>query len=207
MEQNLSFRTLKAPCGPSEYRDRKSKFLGYAYPVNTTSGAQELVDALWREHPGAAHICYAYRIGVRQPEIRMQDDGEPANSSAPPIFGQIESYDLHNVLVCVVRYYGGVKLGVGGLIQAYREAAKSCLELGRIEVRRPSAVLVLRFTYDDLDAVLRIVDQQRLRVVRREMALSCRMDLEIPLSDLNRIREVFGPLPEVSIEVEERTES
>ncbi len=206
MKQTQTFRTLNAPCGPSEHRDRKSKFLGFAYPATSATRAQELVDALWREHPGATHICYAYRIGVRQPEIRMQDDGEPANSSAPPIFGQIESFDLHNVLVCVVRYYGGVKLGVGGLIQAYREAAKSCLELGHIAVRRPSAVLALRFTYDDLDAVLRIVDQQRLRVVRREMALSCRMDLEIPLSDLNRIREVFGPLPEVSIEVEDRPE-
>ena len=137
----------------------------------------------------------------------MQDDGEPANSSAPPIFGQIESFDLHDVLVCVVRYYGGVKLGVGGLIQAYREAAKSCLELGQIAVRRPTARLVLRFTYDDLDAVLRIIDQQRLPVVRRDMALSCRMDLEIPLSDLDRVREVFGPLPGVSIQVSDGMES
>lgn len=207
MEQTQAFRTLKAPCGPSEHSDRKSKFLGYAYPAKSAARAQELVDFLWREHPGATHICYAYRIGVRQPEIRMQDDGEPANSSAPPIFGQIESFDLYDVLVCVVRYYGGVKLGVGGLIQAYREAAKSCLELGRVEVRRPTARLVLRFTYEDLDAVLRIVDHQRLRVVQRDMALSCRIDLEIPLSEMDRVREAFGPLPGVSIEVSDGAEN
>ncbi|MBC2840783.1 YigZ family protein [Robiginitalea sp. SC105] len=194
-----TFRTLTAPSGPVEFRERKSKFLGVAYPVDSTEQAREQVAALWQEFPDATHICYAYRIGSDLPEIRMNDDGEPSHSAGAPIFGQIESFDLMDVLVCVIRYYGGTKLGVGGLIQAYRDAARRCLEHGRIVTRIPKAVLSLGFTYADLDAVLRIIDQNRFNVVRREMALSCRIDLEVPVEETERVRNAFGPVPGVTI--------
>jgi len=159
--------------------------------VQSGEEAREHLSALWQRYPDATHICYAYRIGLRQPETRMNDDGEPAYSAGAPIFGQLESFDLHNVLVCVVRYYGGTKLGVGGLIQAYRETARMCLEEAPVVVREPVRVLQLDFGYDSLDAVMRTLSQHQLSLQSQQMDLRCRMHLQVAEQRAEGVMELF----------------
>ncbi len=189
-----SYKTLSGPCGPVLFRERKSKFLGYAFPVLSGEGAREHLSALWQRYPDATHICYAYRIGHRQPETRMNDDGEPAYSAGAPIFGQLESFDLYDVLVCVVRYYGGTKLGVGGLIQAYRETARMCLEEAPVIVREPVRVLHLEFGYDSLDAVMRTLSQHQLSPQSQQMELRCAIQLQVAEHRAEAVMGLFRAL-------------
>lgn len=197
-----SFKTLYRPSGPCLLKERKSKFIGYAYPVASAEAAQQQVQALWKEYPDATHICYAYRIGNDPPQIRINDDGEPAHSAGSPIFGQIEAFDLQHVLICVVRYYGGTKLGVGGLIQAYRESARLCLEQADIREVRPQTLLTLSFEYASLDAVMRVISQHQLEILDQQMHLSCTIKLAAIPENLPAILEAFGPLSGVDLRVQ-----
>lgn len=196
-ENPVSFKTIDAAAGPAQYRDRKSRFLGWAFPVSTEEEAAARLSDLRRGHPDAAHVCYAYRIGVSQPRERVSDDGEPAHSAGSPIFGQIEAAGLHNVLLCVVRYYGGVKLGVGGLIQAYREAARAALAMARVVTRSPKCILTLDFDYPVLDGVMSYISRHRLGIRNQEMGLRCHLELEIPLADCDKILEEVHGLGQV----------
>ncbi|MEJ2585900.1 MAG: YigZ family protein, partial [Robiginitalea sp.] len=164
MPEPLPFKTIIKSSGPFLYKDRKSKFLGWVFPAKSPDHAIKRVETLREKYPDATHICYAYRTGVEKPMVRMNDDGEPAYSAGTPIYHQIESEELFNVLVCVVRYYGGTKLGVGGLIQAYREAARGVLEEARIVTRVPVCILTLDFEYPLLDAVMRFISQHQLKL-------------------------------------------
>lgn len=186
-----SYKTLSGPYGPAVLKERKSKFLGYAFPVRTREGVARQLESLRTTYPDATHICYAFRIGLRQPETRMNDDGEPAYSAGAPIFGQIEAFDLQNVLVCVVRYYGGTKLGVGGLIQAYRDAARKCLEEAPVVLKEPSRALELRFGYGSLDAVMRTLAHHQLAIEQQDMALRCRVVLRVPAAREEAVYELF----------------
>lgn len=193
------FKTIQKPCGPILIKERKSKFLGFAYPVNSISEVKDLVADLHTKFPDATHICFAYKIGINQPEIRMNDDGEPAYSAGAPIFGQLEAFGLSNVLVCVVRYYGGTKLGVGGLIQAYREAAKQCLESAKMISVIPKVNFKLDFEYENLDAVMRIISQNRLEISNQEMDLSCSITINVNTSESETIPELFSAIKKLKI--------
>lgn len=199
------YKTLSGPAGPVLLKERKSKFLGYAFSVHSRDEAQEHLSALWERHPDATHICYAYRIGLTQPETRMNDDGEPAYSAGAPIFGQLESFELYDVLVCVVRYYGGTKLGVGGLIQAYRETARLCLQQAPVVTREPTRVLQLDFGYEALDAVMRTLSQHQLPIEGQEMKLRCRMQIPVPERRAEAVWELFRAIAGVRAEWEEPT--
>lgn len=175
-----AYLTLAAASPMVELTERKSKFLSVAYPVQAMEAVSERLAELGAAYPDATHICYAYRIGRDRPEVRMNDDGEPSYSAGAPIFGQIEAFGLFDVLVCVVRYYGGTKLGVGGLIQAYREAARGCLELARIVEKVPTLLLDLHFEYAAMDAVMRFIAQRQIKMLEQEMALKGRIRIRIP---------------------------
>lgn len=189
MSRPAPYKTISTPSGPFLLKERKSKFLGWAFPASTPGEAANQLDALWKKYPDATHICYAYRIGVENPVVRMSDDGEPAYSAGAPIYHQLESEQLFNVLLCVVRYYGGTKLGVGGLIQAYREAARGVLEGTRVETRVPVCILTLDFEYPLLDAVMRFVSQHQLKLRSQRMELDCSLELEVPLGQCEVIQE------------------
>ncbi len=195
------FHTLAADAGPFLLKERKSKFYGYAFPARDRTRAEARITALWERYKDATHICYAYRIGNQNPQIRANDDGEPAHSAGAPILGQIQAYDLYDVVVAVVRYYGGTKLGVGGLIHAYREAARGCLEEAKIIKHIPVARAELRFGYGMLDPTLRTIEKYRLKVVERNMTLDCRIVLEFVQSDADEIRSIFNSLPEVQFTI------
>ena len=193
------YKTVDQASGPYHLKEKKSKFLGWAFPVNTPEEAAQQIDTLWKEYPDATHICYAYRVGVEKPAVRMNDDGEPAYAAGAPIYHQIESEKLFNVLVCVVRYYGGTKLGVGGLIQAYRETARGVLGEATLVTRVPVCLLTLDFGYPLLDAVMRFISQHQLNLRSQRMELDCSLELEVPLGQCEEILRGIRALREVKV--------
>ncbi|MDG1573148.1 YigZ family protein [Robiginitalea sp. M366] len=195
------YRTLSAPAGPVNYKERKSRFMGYAYPCATAEEANTHVQALRSQYPDATHVCYAYRLGPGTGQVRMQDDGEPSYSAGAPILGQIEAYDLHCVLLCVVRYYGGVKLGVGGLIQAYRETARETLEAAETREVVPRVRAFLEFGYEVLDAVMRCISQHQLELLEQEMALRCAVVVGIPAEKAEVVRQTLEAIAGVEYQI------
>lgn len=199
MQKPEPYRTIAREEGPYQFKERKSKFLGWAFPVNSPEEVAQQVGKLWKKYPDATHICYAYRVGVETPSVRMNDDGEPAYSAGAPIYHQIDSENLFNVLVCVVRYYGGTKLGVGGLIQAYRETARGVLGEAQIVTRVPVCILTLDFEYPLLDAVMRFVSQHQLDLRSQRMELDCSLELEVPLAQCEATLKGIRALGEVRV--------
>lgn len=193
------FRSIAADCGPVLFKDRKSKFFGFAFNVEDLNQVKNKILELKAAYPDSSHICYAYKIGTDRPEIRMNDDGEPAYSAGAPIFGQIEAYELCNILVCVIRYYGGTKLGIGGLIHAYRETTKACLEQSQITNIIPTKILILNFEYAVLDQVMRIISQKQLKITDQKMGLSCAIALKGQENEVDEILKIFTSTPGVSI--------
>ncbi len=172
-----NFKTISAPAGPFLLREKKSKFLGFAFPVSSVSEAELRLETLHKDYSDASHLCYAYRIGVEDVQLRMNDDGEPAYTAGSPISGQINAFELYNILVCVVRYYGGTKLGASGLTQAYREAARGVLELAPVILKKAGCLLRLEFDYPSLDEVMGFISQNRLEIKKQEMGLDCMLEL------------------------------
>ncbi len=204
MPDPAPYRTLSAPAGPFELKEKKSKFIGWAFHASTAGEAAAHIASLRSRYGDATHVCHAFRIGADQPVVRMSDDGEPAHSAGAPILHQIEAAGLHNVVVAVVRYYGGINLGVGGLIRAYREAARGCLKDARVVTRLPHAILTLDFQYPDLDAVMRFISQNRLEILGQQMELSCSVKIRVPLHALDEMRHGIAALGQVKIGVETR---
>ncbi len=194
MPKPVPYKTVSSTCGPFLLKERKSKFLGWAFPVQTPEEAAEKIESLWKKYPDATHVCYAYRIGVEQPVVRANDDGEPSHSAGTPILHQMESEALFNLLVCVVRYYGGTKLGVGGLIHAYREAARGVLDQARKVTRVPVCILTLDFEYPLLDAAMRYISQQQLKLRSQRMELDCSLQVAVPPDQCEAIRKGFHAL-------------
>jgi uncharacterized YigZ family protein len=188
--------------GPSEaviYKERNSKFIGYAFPLDDESGIKTIVSRIRREHPAAGHACYAWQARTRVTSARMNDDGEPAHSAGMPIYGQIQAFGLTDVLVVVVRIYGGKKLGIGGLIRAYRTTASMALQGAQIVTRTLRQQIVLSFPYAALDTVLRVIRRQRLTIYTRKMALECSLTITVPNSRLVEVGEIFRGLKGVTV--------
>jgi uncharacterized YigZ family protein len=183
----------------AEYKDRGSKFIAYAYPVQTTDDCKQYLQQLKKEHPKAVHHCFAYRIGWDGNQFRVSDDGEPSGSAGRPILGQIDSKQLTNVMVIVVRYFGGTLLGVPGLIQAYKSATAMALQLMPV-VQKPIEVLYeLHFDYTLMNEVMMVVKQFNCTVAAQEMQLFCLLKIGIPKA---RMEEVLYRLNEIqSLEV------
>ena len=142
------YKTIIKPSEETLFKEKNSKFYGYAFPVITEESVKTCIDFLKKKHYNARHFCYAWQIGVESPRYRVNDDGEPNNSAGMPIYGQIQSFKLTNILVVSVRYFGGVKLGVGGLINAYRSSARLALESSQIEEKTIDVYFQLIFDYE-----------------------------------------------------------
>lgn len=186
-----TYLTLSAPA-QGLYKEKGSKFLSFAYPVETEQEIKEIIEKLRKEYYDARHHCYAYVLGARQEFYRANDDGEPSSTAGKPIHGQILSYGLTNVLVVVVRYFGGTKLGTSGLINAYKTATNDALAqaetIEKIVMRRYE----LRFPYEQMNQVMRIVKDLRLQVLGQEADNECRMYVAVRLSDCSRCEEKWG---------------
>lgn len=158
-------------------KEKQSKFYGYAFPVSNTEKIKFCIQTLQKKHNSARHFCYAYQIGIEDPVFRVNDDGEPRNSAGMPIYGQIQSFNITNVLIVVVRYFGGTKLGVGGLISAYKECAKATLEENKIITKEITIPIQLKFNYSQMNNVMRIVKEYSLEVLNQEMETNCIFDI------------------------------
>tara|TARA_R110000823_G_scaffold27382_2_gene79732 strand:+ start:200 stop:802 length:603 start_codon:yes stop_codon:yes gene_type:complete len=182
-----TYRTISKPSEPILYKERKSKFYGYCFPVTNEDEVKEYIEGLKKEYPTANHVCYAWQMGIESLSYRANDDGEPNNSAGMPIYGQLQSFDVTNTLVAVVRVFGGTKLGVGGLISAYKEAAKLALENATIIKKVLLQHLSVSFEYSEMDIVMRLVKKHQLEVISQELHLKCKIILSIPKSEFKKM--------------------
>ena len=181
------------------FKDRGSKFFGYAFPVTNEEEVKNRIEQLKKKHYNARHWCYAWQLGENYEQFRVNDDGEPSNSAGMPIFGQLQSFDVTTILVVVVRYFGGTKLGVGGLIQAYKTAAKMALEKAKIEQRTIDEVFLIQFDYPEMNLVMRILKDENLRIKTQNLELSCTMEILVRKKDAKRIFTLFENTYKVEI--------
>lgn len=165
----------------SDFRDRGSKFFGFAYNINNTQDVKDHLSALKKDHPKAVHYCYAYRIGTDGLEFRANDNGEPSGSAGKPILGQIDSAELTNVLVVVVRYFGGTLLGVPGLINAYKTAAAEALAQAEVVVKNVEKDVLISFDYPAMNDVLQLLKQYNVTIHKQELQLFCEVYAGVPL--------------------------
>jgi uncharacterized YigZ family protein len=181
------------------YKEKGSKFIAYAVACYDETNAKVILDQWRKEHFQARHVCYAYRFGLDQFKFRMNDDGEPANSAGAPIYGQIQSFGLTNILIGVIRYFGGTKLGVGGLIHAYKMASKDAIENGEIIELELFEWVKLQFNYDLMPVVMNLMKHHHLVIVEPAFELSCSLVVKLPLPKSLKIKEEIRLLGEVSV--------
>ena len=191
---NDTYFTIEKDAQGGVFKDKGSKFYGYIFYVTSEQEVKERIDLLKEEHYKARHWCYAYMLGTFTKKYRANDDGEPSNSAGQPILGQIKSFDLTNVLIVVVRYFGGTKLGVGGLISAYKEGAKLAIEASKIVKKTIDVHLKLTFTYEHLNKIMRVIKDNKLDIVSQSMEMKCEFIVSMRLADADRIEEVFKNL-------------
>lgn len=169
------------------YKEKGSKFISFAYPVSDEQEVKDIVAALKEKYYDAQHHCYAYRLGVEEKRFRANDDGEPSSTAGKPILGQLLLNDLTNILIVVVRYFGGIKLGVSGLINAYKEAAADVIRNVVIVEKTVDKQLHIRFSYFVLNDVMRIIKEEQANLLKRNFELECEMLLSIRQKDLEHL--------------------
>lgn len=200
MEEKDLYKTIATQTAEVLFKDRNSKFFGVAFPVKNEEEIKVSLEALKEKHPKARHFCYAWQLGKHYEHYRANDDGEPTNSAGMPIFGQLQAFEVTNVLVVVLRYFGGTKLGVSGLINAYRTAAKMALEEAKIIEKTIDLHYKISFDYPQMNKVMRIVKEQNLSVDNQIMELDCKLFLSVRKKDAQRIFELFDSIYGVKIE-------
>ena len=186
------------------FKEKNSKFIGYAYPITSENEVKTHIENLKKDHFSARHWCYAYQIGTETFKFRANDDGEPSNSAGMPIYGQIQSFEITNVLIVVVRYFGGVKLGVGGLISAYKTTAQLTLEEANIVERTIDKHYKITFDYKNMNKVMRIIKEKNIDIVNQKMELNCEIEIATRKKNAKQIFDIFSTLFEIEIkEIEE----
>ncbi len=185
------------------FKDKNSKFFGYAFPVTSEEAVKVHLEDLKKQHHSARHWCYAYQFGKdeNQYQFRANDDGEPNNSAGMPIYGQIQSFDVTNVLIVVVRYFGGVKLGVGGLIAAYKTAAQMALENSKIVTRTINQDIKLKFEYKDMNKVMRVIKEKNLKIKSQTLELDCTIIISVRLKKSKTVLDTFKSIFGVQVDL------
>lgn len=199
-----TYRTLEAPSEEVLFKEKNSKFFGLAFPVTNEEEIKNILTEIKKAHFSARHWCYAYQIGTEKIQYRANDDGEPNNSAGMPIYGQIQSFDVTNVLVVVVRYFGGVKLGVGGLISAYKTTAQMALENATIIEKTIDKHFLIHFDYKNMNKVMRIIKEKNLEIVNQKMELSCEIEIKTRKKNADMITDIFENLFEITIQEKEK---
>ncbi len=192
------YSTIEIPA-IAEFKDRGSKFLAYSYPVDSVDTCKKIIAGLKKEHPKAVHFCVAYRIGVEGNIFRASDDGEPAGSAGRPILGQIDSKELTNIMVVVVRYFGGTLLGVPGLINAYKTATTLALQLAPIVQKPIELKYELNFDYHQMNEVMMIIKQYNCSVTQQEAQLFVQLKIGIPKARIDEALNKFNDLRDVKL--------
>lgn len=194
-----TYKTIVKASEEVLFKDKNSKFFGYAFPVTTEDEIKEHLEELKKKHHSARHWCYAWQLGKEEFHYRANDDGEPSNSAGMPIYGQIQSFEVTNVLIVVVRYFGGVKLGVGGLINAYKATAQMALETSKIVKRTIDFQYEVSFDYPEMNKVMRVIKENNLNVINQVLELDCKIFLSVRKRDAETIYEKFEGIYKVNI--------
>ena len=189
--------TIKDNISEGFYSEKRSKFLAFAFHVTTEEEIKEIVSEYRKKYYDARHVCYAYMLGAERTEFRANDDGEPSSTAGKPILGQINSHDLTDILIIVVRYYGGVNLGTGGLIVAYKAAEALAIEDSIQETRQVEELVKYDFPYVMMNDVMRVVKEMQPRIVSQEYDNTCSITLSIRKSEAETLR---GRLKKLSFE-------
>jgi uncharacterized YigZ family protein len=176
------------------YSEQRSKFLAFALPVTTPEEVKAAVADFRKQYYDARHVCWAYVLGADRTQFRVNDDGEPSSTAGKPILGVIHSHHLTNILIVVVRYFGGVKLGTSGLIVAYRTAAQEAIQAATIVEKDLESDLLIQFEYPQLNAVMKIIKDASLHILSQDFDNACRMQLRIPQRQLAHIRAELAAL-------------
>ncbi|KJF43937.1 IMPACT family protein [Draconibacterium sediminis] len=192
------YKTIETPSN-GYFKDKGSKFYSYAYPLKDEEEVKELVAALKKEHHSARHHCYAWRLGTEEIRTRANDDGEPSSTAGKPILGQLQSYEVTNILVVVVRYFGGTLLGVSGLINAYREATVEALNNAEIISKLIEIQYELKFEYDMLNTVMNKLKQDNYDIVKTDFQESCRLIFKARKSEDKRAFQSFNEIYGIEI--------
>ena len=200
MLEKDTYKTISKASSVVIFKDRGSKFLGYVYPLKREEQVKEFVEELKREHHKARHWCYAWQLGVDKTVFRANDDGEPNNSAGQPIYGQILSKEVTNILIVVVRYFGGTKLGVGGLVNAYKTTAQLALKSSKIITKTINVFFKLVFEYQDMNKVMRIIKENNVTIVAQKMELNCEFEVSIRKKEAEKVRLAFEELRKVKVQ-------
>lgn len=188
-----TYKTITSS-GEGLYKEKMSKFLSFAEPCRTSQEALEIVKMYRNEYCDARHCCWAYMLGPERKDFRSNDDGEPSGTAGKPILGQINSFGLTNLVVIVVRYFGGIKLGTSGLIEAYRQAAQEALSVAPTEERLIEEDLWVGFEYPLMGEVMRVVKEEGATVLEQDFQLSCRLHLSLRRGQMPHMRQRFEDL-------------
>jgi uncharacterized YigZ family protein len=188
------------------FKEKSSKFFGYAFPIQSEEEVKPIIEQLRKLHPHAVHYCYAYQIGTEKISYRANDDGEPSNTAGAPIYGQIQSFGLTNILLVVVRIFGGIKLGVGGLITAYKTTAQLVLEVAEIIEKTIDIHFLISFDYKNMNKVMRVIKEKKLDIVTQSMELDedsglalGKIEIKTRKKNAEMIFDIFDNLFEIEI--------
>jgi len=194
-----TYYTIASASKETLHKDRGSKFYGYAFPVTTEQDIKVCIENLKKHHHTARHFCYAWQLGESYQKYRANDDGEPNNSAGMPIYGQLQAFKLTNTLVVSVRYFGGTKLGVGGLIQAYKTSAKLTLEIATIQEKTIDISFVLFFEYPEMSSVMRNIKDEKIKLIDQKLEHNCKLTISVRKKEADRIFTLFENTHKVAI--------
>ncbi|RXQ93911.1 YigZ family protein [Ancylomarina salipaludis] len=197
--QTDSYKTIETP-SEGIYKEKGSKFIAYAFPVTCEDEIKEQIEKLKKEYYDARHHCYAYMLGADKKDFRANDDGEPSSTAGKPILGQILSADLTNILIVVIRYFGGTKLGVSGLIHAYKTAAQDAIANAQIIEKTVNDIYDIYFDYLVMNDVMRIIKEEQPLQIDQDFNLNCRITLSIRQSEVDKIIERFTKIDSLKAE-------
>jgi uncharacterized YigZ family protein len=196
--QKDSYNTIKQRA-EGLFKDKGSKFISFVFPISDVSEVKAIISKIKKDYHDARHHCFAYKIGIGEDCYRVNDDGEPSGTAGKPIYGQIVSNKLSDVLIVVVRYFGGTLLGVSGLINAYKNATASCISNSIITERIIKKTLQIKFKYDLVSKVMRVIKECLIDIREQDFTESCSMKLDIRTSEFQRIYQLFSDLYGVEI--------
>lgn len=196
---NDTYKTVDAP-SEGIFRDKGSKFIGYVFPLRTENDVKSVVENLRQQHPKARHFCWAWRLSQDRNIFRINDDGEPSGTAGRPILNTLLSADITNVLVVVVRYFGGTLLGVPGLINAYKTATLEALKENKIATKTIKDLYQITFNYELMNGVMKIIKDEKLTPINQDFSSICKLQLEIRKSDLNIVLGKFDKLEKVKLD-------
>jgi len=194
-----TYKTILNPSPETLFKEKNSKFFGYAFPLVSEEEVKTHIAALRKKHFGAGHFCYAYQLGTDKISFRANDDGEPGNSAGMPIYGQIQSFGLTNILVVVVRYFGGVKLGVGGLMSAYKTSAQMALEASDVVEKTIDVHFLLAFDYKHMNKVMRVIKEKNLNIISQKMEVACEIEISTRKKNVDAVLDIFKSLFEIDV--------